>query len=39
MLEVADKTKWWIVGLVWSVMLILLIMSQESSSSFIYFQF
>jgi alginate O-acetyltransferase complex protein AlgI len=39
MLEVADKTKWWVVGLVWSAMLILLIMSQESSSSFIYFQF
>lgn len=39
MLEVADRTKWWVVGLVWSAMLILLILSQESSSSFIYFQF
>ena len=39
MLEVAAKTKWWVVGLVWSAMIILLILSQESSSSFIYFQF
>lgn len=39
MLEVAAKTKWWIVGLVWSAMLLLLMLSQESSSSFIYFQF
>jgi D-alanyl-lipoteichoic acid acyltransferase DltB (MBOAT superfamily) len=38
-LEVARKTKWWIVGIVWSVMLLLLILSQASSSSFIYFQF
>jgi D-alanyl-lipoteichoic acid acyltransferase DltB (MBOAT superfamily) len=38
-LQVAEKTKWWIVGLVWSFMLILLILSQASSSSFIYFQF
>jgi D-alanyl-lipoteichoic acid acyltransferase DltB (MBOAT superfamily) len=38
-LEVAQKTKWWIVGIVWSLMLLALILSQESSSSFIYFQF
>lgn len=38
-LEVAKKTKWWIIGLVWTAMLVLLILSQASSSSFIYFQF
>jgi alginate O-acetyltransferase complex protein AlgI len=38
-LTVAAKMPWWLLGLVWSAMLILLILSQESSSSFIYFQF
>lgn len=38
-LSVAEKMPWWLLGLVWSAMLILLILSQESSSSFIYFQF
>ena len=38
-LNVANKTPWWVLGLVWSAMLLLLILSQESSSSFIYFQF
>ena len=38
-LTVADKMQWWLLGLVWSVILLLLILSQESSSSFIYFQF
>ncbi|HVF80622.1 MAG TPA: hypothetical protein VM884_01740, partial [Flavisolibacter sp.] len=38
-LQVAQKMKWWAVSLVWAVMLILLILSQESSGSFIYFQF
>ncbi|MEO6583499.1 MAG: hypothetical protein ABIO05_04205, partial [Ferruginibacter sp.] len=38
-LTVADKLPWWVLGIIWSVMLILLILSQESSSSFIYFQF
>jgi D-alanyl-lipoteichoic acid acyltransferase DltB (MBOAT superfamily) len=38
-LIVAEKMPWWLLGLVWSVMLLLLILSQESSSSFIYFQF
>jgi len=38
-LEVAKKMKWWLVGIIWAVMLILLVLSQESSSSFIYFQF
>ena len=38
-LDVAKKTKWWIVSIVWTLMLLALILSQESSSSFIYFQF
>jgi D-alanyl-lipoteichoic acid acyltransferase DltB (MBOAT superfamily) len=38
-LEVAQRTKWWIVGIVWSLMLLALMLSQESGSSFIYFQF
>src|SRR5688572_964481 len=38
-LDVAKKMKWWLVGIIWAVMLILLVLSQESSSSFIYFQF
>jgi D-alanyl-lipoteichoic acid acyltransferase DltB (MBOAT superfamily) len=38
-LTVAEKMPWWLLGLVWSVLLLLLIWSQESSSSFIYFQF
>lgn len=38
-LEVANKIPWWLLGLIWSFLLILLIWSQESSSSFIYFQF
>ena len=38
-LHVANKMSWWLLGLVWTVILLLLIFSQESSSSFIYFQF
>jgi D-alanyl-lipoteichoic acid acyltransferase DltB (MBOAT superfamily) len=38
-LAVAAKLKWWIVALTWTVLVILLFLSQESSSSFIYFQF
>jgi alginate O-acetyltransferase complex protein AlgI len=38
-LEVAQKTKWWLVGIVWTLMLLAIMLSQESSSSFIYFQF
>lgn len=38
-LAVAEKTPWWVAGIVWSVMLVLLLLSQESSSAFIYFQF
>ena len=39
LLGVAEKLPWWVLGLIWSAMLVLLILSQESSSSFIYFQF
>ncbi len=38
-LKVTDKMPWWLLGIVWSVLVLLLILSQESSSSFIYFQF
>ena len=38
-LIVAEKMPWWLLGIIWSVILLLLIWSQESSSSFIYFQF
>lgn len=38
-LTVAEKIPWWALGLVWSVLVLLLILSQESSSAFIYFQF
>jgi D-alanyl-lipoteichoic acid acyltransferase DltB (MBOAT superfamily) len=38
-LEVAKRTPWWLLGLTWSVLLLLLIWSQESSTAFIYFQF
>ncbi len=39
LLGVAEKLPWLVLGLIWSAMLVLLILSQESSSSFIYFQF
>jgi alginate O-acetyltransferase complex protein AlgI len=38
-LQVAQKTKWWIVGLIWSFLVIAVIISQKSGDSFIYFQF
>lgn len=38
-LNVAQKMSWWSLGIIWAVILILLILSQESSSAFIYFQF
>ncbi len=37
--EVAAKMPWWLVGTIWAGMLTLIMLSQESSSSFIYFQF
>ena len=38
-LDVVPKLSWWVFGTVWTIMLLLIILSQESSSSFIYFQF
>lgn len=38
-LEIAQKMKWWMLSLVWTLMLILIILSQESSGTFFYFQF
>ncbi|MEO7394907.1 MAG: MBOAT family O-acyltransferase [Chitinophagaceae bacterium] len=38
-LSAAYKLPWWIMGIIWAVILLLLILSQESSSCFIYFQF
>lgn len=38
-LTVANKMPWWLLGIIWASLLILLSLSQESSSSFIYFQF
>jgi alginate O-acetyltransferase complex protein AlgI len=35
----AQKMKWWMVSIIWSLMIILLVLSQKSSDSFIYFQF
>lgn len=35
----AEKMPWWLLGIIWSFMILMLIWSQESSSSFIYFQF
>jgi alginate O-acetyltransferase complex protein AlgI len=37
--SVSNKAPWWVTGMAWAGMLILLMLSQESSSSFIYFQF
>jgi D-alanyl-lipoteichoic acid acyltransferase DltB (MBOAT superfamily) len=38
-LQVAYKMPWWILMIIWALMLSALALSQESSSSFIYFQF
>ena len=38
-LKVAQQQKWWVVGMAWALMVILLCLSQKSSDSFIYFQF
>lgn len=38
-LTVAQRAPWWLLGIVWAGMLLLLILSQESGNSFIYFQF
>jgi len=38
-LVVAYKIPWWLLGIIWALLLVLLMWCQESSSSFIYFQF
>jgi D-alanyl-lipoteichoic acid acyltransferase DltB (MBOAT superfamily) len=38
-LQVAQKMKWWLLGIIWAIMIILLLLSQDTSNSFIYFQF
>jgi D-alanyl-lipoteichoic acid acyltransferase DltB (MBOAT superfamily) len=38
-LVLAHKVHWTVVGICWAVLVLLLILSQESASSFIYFQF
>ena len=37
--ELTKKMNWKWLGIMWSVMIILLVLSQKSSDSFIYFQF
>jgi alginate O-acetyltransferase complex protein AlgI len=39
LVELAKKLKWWQMGFAWTLMLIVLILTQKSSGSFIYFQF
>jgi hypothetical protein len=38
-LQLAQKIPWYLLAIVWALMLMALALSQESSSSFIYFQF
>ncbi|HVK97593.1 MAG TPA: MBOAT family O-acyltransferase [Flavisolibacter sp.] len=38
-MNVAAKMSWWALGIIWAVMLIILLLTQYSSSAFIYFQF
>jgi alginate O-acetyltransferase complex protein AlgI len=38
-LKVAVKMPWWQLGFAWSAMIVLIILSQNASSAFIYFQF
>jgi alginate O-acetyltransferase complex protein AlgI len=38
-LEVAKKTNWFLLGIVWAVLLMAIVISQKSGDSFIYFQF
>ncbi len=37
--QVAQKLAWWQLGLAWATMLILIVLTQKGSGSFIYFQF
>lgn len=38
-LQVAQKTNWLVLGIVWAVLLMALVISQKTGDSFIYFQF
>ena len=38
-LKVAGKMPWWLLGITWAAMLLLIMLSQNASSAFIYFQF
>ncbi|PWT70751.1 MAG: membrane-bound O-acyltransferase family protein [Bacteroidetes bacterium] len=38
-LTLVYRWPWWVVGILWSIILLAIIFSQASSSSFIYFQF
>jgi D-alanyl-lipoteichoic acid acyltransferase DltB (MBOAT superfamily) len=38
-LKVAGKMPWWLLGITWSLMILLIMLSQNATSSFIYFQF
>jgi alginate O-acetyltransferase complex protein AlgI len=37
--DLIKKINWKLLGIIWAVMVILLVLSQKSSDSFIYFQF
>jgi alginate O-acetyltransferase complex protein AlgI len=37
--QVFGRLPWWLLGTIWAIMLILVILTQKSTSSFIYFQF
>jgi D-alanyl-lipoteichoic acid acyltransferase DltB (MBOAT superfamily) len=37
--RVTSRTPWWVLGLGWAFMLIVLVLTQKSTGSFIYFQF
>lgn len=37
--SLVQRSKWWMIGLAWAILLIAIILSQKSSDSFIYFQF
>jgi alginate O-acetyltransferase complex protein AlgI len=38
-MDAAYNAKWWLVGTVWAGLILLVVLAQESSGSFIYFQF
>jgi D-alanyl-lipoteichoic acid acyltransferase DltB (MBOAT superfamily) len=38
-LAVAGKMSWWLLGIIWCLLLLSLMLSQDTSNSFIYFQF